>query len=65
MRFREIFLRVVQCFIHLLEAFGLRLQRSFLDVDLRLEVRVVFRLALERDVHLAADVALELIVRLE
>ena len=65
LRLREVLLRVVQSLVHGSEALGLSLQRLLLDANLRLEVGVVLRLALERDVNLAPDVPLELIVRLE
>ena len=65
LRLGEVLLRVVQSLVHGPESLGLSLQRLLLDANLRLEVGVVLRLALERDVNLAPDVPLELIVRLE
>ena len=65
LRLCELLLRIRQRAIQRLETLLLLLQRLFLDVHLRLEIGVVSRLALERDVHLASDVLLELIVRLK
>ena len=65
LRLREVLLRVVQSLVHGPEPLGLSLKRLLLNANLRLEVGVVLRLALERDVNLAPDVPLELIVRLE
>ena len=64
-RFRELVLRLGQRAVHRFEPLVLLTQRFVLHGNLRLEVGVVPVLALQRDVNLATDILLQLVVRLE